>query len=197
MPAKDEAWSTNYDICRVPITGGGKEWETLTKDNQAADSGPLFSPDGKKLAYRSQKRAGFEADKWELMFVNCKEMGHVSRASRELDREVRPLRGRVRAGCGKEQDILFVADEDAQTIILRNSGPNDLAWSERIPWYGMSNSFSASQEGLQKIAFAQSFLNKPAEVVAATTPATSRTAPRSAMPTISSSPNWTCRVPKA
>ena len=26
----------------------------------------MFSPDGKKLAYRAQKRAGFEADKWEL-----------------------------------------------------------------------------------------------------------------------------------
>jgi len=69
VPAKDEAWSTNYDICRVPISGGGKEWETLTKDNTAADSGPVFSPDGTKLAYRAQKRAGFEADKWELMVV--------------------------------------------------------------------------------------------------------------------------------
>src|SRR6185312_9167602 len=75
VPAKDEAWSTNYDICRVPITGGGKEWETLTKDNPAADSGPVFSPDGKKLAYRAQKRAGFEADKWDIMVVNCKEDG--------------------------------------------------------------------------------------------------------------------------
>ncbi len=69
VPAKDEAWSTNYDICRVPINGNGKEWETLTKDNEAADSGPVFSPDGKMLAYRAQKRAGFEADKWELKAV--------------------------------------------------------------------------------------------------------------------------------
>src|SRR5207248_9914138 len=76
VPAKNEAWSTNYDICRVPITGqvsGGRkptDWECLTKDNKAADSGPVFSPDGKKLAYRAQKRVGFEADRWQLMLVD-------------------------------------------------------------------------------------------------------------------------------
>jgi dipeptidyl aminopeptidase/acylaminoacyl peptidase len=67
VPEKDEAWSTNYDICRVPVTGGTTKWENLTKDNLAADSGPVFSPDGKWLAYRAQKKAGYEADKWELV----------------------------------------------------------------------------------------------------------------------------------
>ncbi len=28
VPAKNEAWSTNYDICRVPVTGGTTKWET-------------------------------------------------------------------------------------------------------------------------------------------------------------------------
>src|SRR6266436_5248591 len=56
VPEKDEAWSTNYDICRVPVTGGTTKWENLTKDNLAADSGPVFSPNGKMLAYRAQKQ---------------------------------------------------------------------------------------------------------------------------------------------
>jgi len=43
-PAQDEAWSTNYDLWRVPITGGKPK--NLTADNAAADSGPRFSPDG-------------------------------------------------------------------------------------------------------------------------------------------------------
>jgi len=50
VPAKDEAWSTNYEICRVPVEGGKTNWESLTKDNPAASSGPVFSPDVKKLA---------------------------------------------------------------------------------------------------------------------------------------------------
>ena len=37
VPEKDEAWSTNYEICRVPVTGGTTKWECLTKDNQAAE----------------------------------------------------------------------------------------------------------------------------------------------------------------
>src|SRR5262249_16907171 len=71
VPEKDEAWSTNYDICRVPVTGGTTKWENLTKDNHAADSGPVFSPDGKKLAYRAQSKAGYEADRWVLMTADC------------------------------------------------------------------------------------------------------------------------------
>ena len=66
-PAEDEAWSTNYDLWRVPIDGGKPT--NLTADNEAADSGPRFSPDGKWLAYRAQQRAGFEADRWQLMVM--------------------------------------------------------------------------------------------------------------------------------
>jgi len=69
VPAQDEAWSTNYDICRVPVTGGTSTWENLTKENQAADGAPQFSPNGKQMAYRAQKRPGFEADRWQLMLV--------------------------------------------------------------------------------------------------------------------------------
>jgi dipeptidyl aminopeptidase/acylaminoacyl peptidase len=75
VPEKDEAWSTNYDLCRVPVMGGTTKWECLTKDNPAADSGPVFSPDGKKLAYRAQKKPGFEADKWELLVADVDESG--------------------------------------------------------------------------------------------------------------------------
>jgi dipeptidyl aminopeptidase/acylaminoacyl peptidase len=67
VPAKDEAWSTNHDVCRVPAAGGGAAWETITAGNPAADGAPQFSPDGKWLAWRAQRRAGFEADRWEII----------------------------------------------------------------------------------------------------------------------------------
>ncbi len=70
-----EAWSTNYDLCRVSLDNKGTKWETLTADNKAADNGPKFSPDGKKLAYRAQKKAGYEADKWEVYVVDAKPDG--------------------------------------------------------------------------------------------------------------------------
>jgi len=64
---KEEAWSTNHDLWRVPIAGGTAV--NLTKDNAAADSCPRFSPDGKWIAYRAQEKAGFEADRWQLMVM--------------------------------------------------------------------------------------------------------------------------------
>ncbi len=66
VPSPNEAWSTNHDICRVSIDNTSTNWENLTKDNLAADASPQFSPDGKKLAWRAQKKAGYEADKWDF-----------------------------------------------------------------------------------------------------------------------------------
>ncbi|MBL8814817.1 MAG: S9 family peptidase [Planctomyces sp.] len=67
VPAEAEAWSTNHDLCRVPISGGTTEWEALTGSNLAADGLPVVSPDGKMLAWRSQRKPGYEADRWEVM----------------------------------------------------------------------------------------------------------------------------------
>src|SRR5437016_2231478 len=58
-----EMMNTNHDVWLVPITGG--EAKKLTT-NPAADEQPTYSPDGKTLAIRSQRRAGFESDRWYL-----------------------------------------------------------------------------------------------------------------------------------
>src|SRR5262245_41459902 len=84
VPEKDEAWSTNYDLCRVPVTGGTTKWECLTAGNKAADSGPEFSLDGKLLAYRAQTKSGYEADRWRLMVVDVDGGGAFQGKPREL-----------------------------------------------------------------------------------------------------------------
>lgn len=83
-PEKNEAWNTNYDICRVSVSGGSTEWDCLTKDNGAADGTPKFSPGGKKLIYRSQKKPGYEADRWDLMLVDCDASGTPHSKPRNL-----------------------------------------------------------------------------------------------------------------
>jgi dipeptidyl aminopeptidase/acylaminoacyl peptidase len=62
--AKDsEMWSTNHDVWTVPVTGGEP---TRVTTNPAADMQPTFTPDGKSILVRAQRRAGFEADRWYL-----------------------------------------------------------------------------------------------------------------------------------
>ena len=63
-----EATSTNSDIFVVAVAGG--EARRLTGDNKGADSSPLYSPDGRFIAYRSQATPTFESDRWQLMLYD-------------------------------------------------------------------------------------------------------------------------------
>ncbi|HTJ62931.1 MAG TPA: S9 family peptidase [Alphaproteobacteria bacterium] len=76
---RTEPWSTNFDLFRVPLDGS-KAPENLTPGNPAWDAGPVFSPDGTKLAWRAMKRPGFEADRYGIMVRDLK-----SGATREID----------------------------------------------------------------------------------------------------------------
>ncbi len=78
------AISTNSDIFTVSITGG--EAKRLTT-NPAADEGPLYSPDGKYLAYRCQVRAGYESDRWRLAVME-RATGRITVLTEALDRWV-------------------------------------------------------------------------------------------------------------
>ena len=61
---KNPAASTNNDLWIVPVTGG--EAKNITADNPASDTSPLYSPDGRYIAYRAQQRPGYESDQFRL-----------------------------------------------------------------------------------------------------------------------------------
>ncbi len=63
---KEEAWSTNFDLFFAPIDGS-KTPTCLTEANKAWDSQPVFSNNGKTLAYLAMKRARFEADRFYII----------------------------------------------------------------------------------------------------------------------------------
>ena len=80
----DPATSTNSDIYTVPIAGGEVHKITI---GLGADNSPLYSPDGKLLAFRSQARAGYESDRWRLMVLD-RATGKTANLSEGLDRWV-------------------------------------------------------------------------------------------------------------
>jgi dipeptidyl aminopeptidase/acylaminoacyl peptidase len=81
-----EATSTNNEIFVVPISGPATAGKKIST-SAGADSTPLYSPDGKYLAWRSQARAGFEADKWTLL-VYERESGKLNSITSKMDRSV-------------------------------------------------------------------------------------------------------------
>ncbi len=62
----EEPWSTDFDLYRVPIDGS-KPPACTTEKNQAWDTNPIFSPDGKTLAYLAMARAGYESDRFRIV----------------------------------------------------------------------------------------------------------------------------------
>jgi dipeptidyl aminopeptidase/acylaminoacyl peptidase len=81
-----EATSTNNDIFVVPISGPATAGKKIST-SPGADTTPLYSPDGKYLAWRSQARAGFEADKWRLL-VQDRQSGRTRDLTEKFDRSV-------------------------------------------------------------------------------------------------------------
>lgn len=63
---REEAWSTDFDLYYVPVDGSKKP-VCLTEKNPAWDTQPLFSPDGRTLAYLAMKRAGYESDRFRII----------------------------------------------------------------------------------------------------------------------------------
>jgi dipeptidyl aminopeptidase/acylaminoacyl peptidase len=82
--AKDEAWSTNGDVFVVPTAGGPPK---RVSDAAGDDGSCRYSPDGRFLAWRSQRRAGYESDRWRLEVLDRK-TGARRMLTESLDRQV-------------------------------------------------------------------------------------------------------------
>ena len=66
---RKDAWSTDLNLYVVPTSGTGTP-RVITGSNPAADQNPVYTPNGRFIAYAAQKRAGFESDRWHLMLYN-------------------------------------------------------------------------------------------------------------------------------
>jgi dipeptidyl aminopeptidase/acylaminoacyl peptidase len=57
-----EAWSTDFDLYLAPVDGTSAP-RCLTEPNEAWDTNPVFSPDGKTLAWLAMREPGYESDR--------------------------------------------------------------------------------------------------------------------------------------
>ncbi len=87
---KVNAISTNNDIFTVSLTETektGKVTDRKISVSKGNDNQPVYSPDGKYIAFRSMAHAGFEADKSTLMIYN-RETGDIKNLTENFDRSV-------------------------------------------------------------------------------------------------------------
>ncbi|HYW40530.1 MAG TPA: S9 family peptidase [Terriglobales bacterium] len=104
---KVEATSTNNDLWIVPVNGGAAK--NITADNPASDSTPLYSPDGRYIAYRAQQRPGYESDRFRLMLYDRK-TGKTANLTENFD-------GWVGSFAWDRHDILFTAENEGESPI--------------------------------------------------------------------------------
>ncbi len=170
-PVENEAWSTDYNLCRVSIDNKSTKWETLTGDNKAADNSPRFSLDGKKIAWRAQKKAGYEADKWDILVADCDETGtikgKITNATESIDVSVNEFIWYM-------DGFVFTADQNGSTPIFRVAQQKEGWKSVPIfqPKEGANSSLSTSMRaspdnpkgGSAPLVFSNAKMNHPAEV---------------------------------
>lgn len=151
-----EAASTNSDLFVVPATGG--EAKRVTGDNKGWDGSPLYSPDGRHLAYLSQARAGFEADKFRLLLLDT-QSGQTRDLTASIDRSVDQF---VWSSDGKT--IYFTADEATYSPVFRL----DVATAkiEKIIDSSSNNGLDISRDN-RTLVFSRSSESMPAEAFAA------------------------------
>ncbi|HEY6369999.1 MAG TPA: S9 family peptidase [Candidatus Sulfotelmatobacter sp.] len=115
---KNPAASTNNDLWIVPVMSGSQitseqilaQTKNITADNPASDSSPLYSPNGRYIAYRAQQRPGYESDRFRLMRYDRK-TGEKKSLTESLDAWVGGVIWDGRDG------LYFSAEQNGQTSI--------------------------------------------------------------------------------
>jgi dipeptidyl aminopeptidase/acylaminoacyl peptidase len=117
-----EATSTNNEIFVVPFAGGTPK---KISTSPGADTTPLYSPDGKYLAWRSQSRGGFEADKWRL-FVQDRQSGKTHDLTEKFDRSLGSFTWALTSNA-----ICFAAEDHGEapiySVAIENDQPSEIA----------------------------------------------------------------------
>jgi dipeptidyl aminopeptidase/acylaminoacyl peptidase len=136
-----EATSTNNEIFVVPIAvesavPSGESPDALRtahataspkkiSTSPGADTTPLYSPDGKYVAWRSQARAGFEADKWRLLMQD-RQSGKTLDLTEKFDRSFGSF-----AWGPTANGIWFAAEDHGEapiySVALESSQPAEIA----------------------------------------------------------------------
>lgn len=157
-PEFSTAISTNNEIYLLSLTAPSSP--KLISLSKGVDCQPVYSPDGKYLTWTSMKRAGFEADKKDIILFERKS-GKMKNLTEEVDISIDDF-----IWSPNSQHIYFNADNEVYKSIYRldiESGDIDLFHKENY-----NTSLSISQDG-STLYFLKQRSNMPAELYSLST----------------------------
>ena len=133
---KNPAASTNNDLWIVPVNGAADassaevlaHTKNITADNPASDSTPLYSPDGRYIAYRAQQRPGYESDRFRLLLYDRK-TGEKKNLTEDFDRWV----GTFIWSPNSEQIYFSAEDRGVQPIFVLDIGSSKFPANDYVP----------------------------------------------------------------
>ena len=149
---REEAWSTDFDLYYVPVDGSAAP-RVLTEANQAWDTTPAFSPDGKILAYLAMSRPRYEADRFRLVLRSWPD-GEPRVLTEAWDYSVASF---CWTPDGKK--LLATAPDKGQTSLFAIDAASGKA--EKLVGQGTVAAFAPAGEG---IVFERNDLKPPAEI---------------------------------
>ena len=148
---KEEAWSTNFDLYLAPLDGSAAP-RKLTS-NPAWDTSPVFSPDGKTLAYLAHERPGYESDRFRIVLRSWPN-GTDKVLTQEWDRSPSML---VWSSDGKE--LYGVADHLGQCALFAID-----AATGKVRTIQGTGHVQAPQAAGARVVFSMDTLKGPAEL---------------------------------
>jgi dipeptidyl aminopeptidase/acylaminoacyl peptidase len=167
---KNEAASTNNDLWIVPVHVGADassaqvlaHTKNITADNPASDSTPLYSPDGKYIAYRAQQRPGYESDRFRLMLYDRK-TGEKKDLTEGFDHWVGTL-----VWTPDSKTIAFSAEHEGHSLIYALEAANSKT-SRRALVAGFNDDLAVTPDG-KMVLFTRMSLTAPTEIYASSVP---------------------------
>jgi len=153
LAGQTEPWSTNFDLWKTNGLSGDGTFENLTDANDAWDTGPVFSPDGKTLAYRAMSRPGFEADRYDI-FLRDVATGQTRQIAANWDRSADTLQWSANG-----QTLYTTAGDVGQTRLFSINVANGSV----VPLTGNGH-VSAFGQTPSGFVYAQDSLSRPSEL---------------------------------
>ncbi len=162
-PDRVEAMSTNSDIYISKIAGSDGGAKNITAGMNGYDVSPTYTPDGKYLLFRSQKRATFEADRWRIMRYDP-QTGQIVELTAGFDQQVDEM-----TVSADSKTVYFTAGERGKAPIF--SVPVEPDFRLRIATHvrkvadvGFASGLNVSPDG-RTLIFAWSSMSAPNDIM--------------------------------